>query len=173
MTEDAALARLVDVLDDLVRVHDALLRVAEAKRAALSAADPAALKAAVDEEETLIRLAYRLEHLRKQHLRAWAEASGEARPPETLGEFLERLPSGPQREALGASATALSRKIAHLRQVNEINQALIRFSLASIDALLRLYAGAWGEDPYGARPGRASEAAESGTSPASFFDGKV
>ncbi|PTQ53541.1 MAG: hypothetical protein HSCHL_1718 [Hydrogenibacillus schlegelii] len=150
----AALSALIDVLEDLIKVHDALIAAAERKRASLTAGEVPALEQAVAEEMALVRLAEQLEARRAEAVGRWAAATGRGNAaPRTLQDLIERLAPGEARTRLEGVRAALRDRIARLRAANEINQALIAFSLSSIEALIKLYAGA-GEGAGYAPPGR-------------------
>lgn len=129
------LAELESVLVQEFRLYQRLLALAQEERRALTAADLAALTAALQATETIYAQLTQLEAQRSRVLERWVQ-DRQAPPPTSLGEILPRLEA--------AAAQRLNRLrdgilvLAHqLRDLGQGNRALAQAALERVDELRR------------------------------------
>lgn len=177
---------LLQTLHDLLAVHDVLIDLAERKRQALMQQTIDSLKKIVEEEMAMLPLLRRLEAERIRSVSilynaySWQEeqndhASGTI---STLAEanteaktFSELLAIWPKEDASRSKIEALvhdlAAKMVTLRWKNEMNQALIEFSLQSIDRYVKLFAELYPDVTY------PSDSTVKSPTPPTFFERKL
>ena len=178
----AHIASLLQTLHDLLAVHDVLLDLAERKRQALMQQTIDTLKKIVEEEMAILPLIRRLEAERMQQVSS-LYALYSRRPEKHVDEpekietsfeaktFSELLAIWPKEDAsrskIEALAQDLASKMVTLRWKNEMNQALIEFSLQSIDHYVKLFAELYPDATY------LSDTTFKSSTPPTFFERKL
>ncbi|SDF79530.1 flagellar protein FlgN [Sporolituus thermophilus] len=145
--------QLIAVLSEMVALYQALVRLAEEKRAVLVAGNAPALEAITRQEELLIIQAGKLESLRASLIGRIAAAHGLSPEDLTLAKVGE-LADGQASErivALGGELRAALERLAPLNQLNTqlIEQAL-KYIQYNINVLTQAAAGPTYTPPQGA-----------------------
>lgn len=123
---------ILDYLSGELRLYGRLIAVAEAKREALLSADTDGLVPLVREMEGLT---LQVEWLEDERLAAVSRLTGGSE--DTLSALLPHF-TGEERDRLEALRDELRAALAHLRRLNDINNALLRQALAFSEQWVRL-----------------------------------
>lgn len=133
---------ILRTLDQQIEVHRRLLELSEHKRTAIIGNEVEKLMQMTQREVKLVRLAEQLEAQRTEAVQAYMRSRNmyvtSAITIQTLSKIAVRLE---EKQALSERREELLRLIGEIKKVNELNQQLIRQSLAFIDFSLDVIAG--------------------------------
>jgi flagellar biosynthesis/type III secretory pathway chaperone len=127
---------LLAVLDAQADVSEQLLQLAEARRAALVAAEADRLADLLDQEQPLLTRLRRLEAARLQLIRPLAEQLG-VMPAQATVSDLCAIVDPETAIALQAAKERLLATITHLNAANETNSAFLQACLDSVNASIQ------------------------------------
>ncbi|OUM94969.1 MAG: hypothetical protein A9Z00_12025 [Thermobacillus sp. ZCTH02-B1] len=141
-----AVQDIVRILDEQAELYGRLLETANEKTPVLVKGDVDRLNAIVQQERKLIARAEQLEQQRILATHRHFVSLGYISRMNTLREVIQSVNQPELKERLIGQQRKLSQLLEELRRVNELNQQLIRQSLAFIEYSIELLVGNPSED---------------------------
>lgn len=165
------LTPLVENLQSLIEVHQALVEMAERKKESVINDDLETLSSLVKEESKLVKEIERLEEERISLVKTYAESIGLKGDDITLSQLVSHIPNASDRDKIHHAATRLHQLITELKAKNELNNKLIEDALQYVNQSILLMTDP--EDDFTYQGTGASARHASLVTNRSFFDTKA
>jgi flagellar biosynthesis/type III secretory pathway chaperone len=131
-------AELVGLMDEEIRLYDALLGLARDERVAVVGDDPAVLDGIVAAKESIVAQVARLEVRRQGWVAEWAAEHGAGASNLPLSSLIARL-SGPEATALAERREQMLARVRELADLNFRNKHLLSSALSVVSRRLDAY----------------------------------
>lgn len=138
---------LINVLDQLIALHEELLKCAEEKTPVLVKNEVTTLNDIVHKESKMVKHMEELERKRVQSIGEYLISRGYNPDPRvTVGDLIRIIFKADEKKLLQVRQQALLKIVKKLQSVNELNAQLIKQSLHFIDYSIDLIVGAPEDD---------------------------
>jgi flagellar biosynthesis/type III secretory pathway chaperone len=131
-------AELVGLMDEEIRLYDALLGLARDEREAIVGDDPAVLDGIVAAKESIVAQVARVEMHRQSWVAEWAAEHGADASHLPLSTLIARL-TGPEADALAERREQMLARVRELADLNFRNKHLLSSALSIVSRRLDAY----------------------------------
>lgn len=129
---------IIQALEKLIKLHEGLVDSAKEKTELIKAGSVDHLQTLLVKEHKYIQALDQAETKRKKTVEAWLEHQGITLNHATITAILETLSDEQAKEDLERTAVKLTNMITHLKQQEQLNQALIQQSMQFVELSLEI-----------------------------------